>query len=130
MHTELSLKQDQVVTLAREQGMQELLKPLSREIHLFDSYIAGTARLKDPAPLQSLKAGDKLTLRREDSRFDDNTIAILNEAGEKLGLIPEKDSVIFARLMDAGKLIIARVKEIEQHSGFQKIAIGIYLVDF
>ena len=87
------------------QGLGDLIKPLTREIHLFDSFIAGTSYLKDPDVLKKASIGDTLSLRRESSNlFDSNAILILNESGEKYGYVPEKDNMIFARLMDAGKL--------------------------
>ena len=47
-----------------------------------------------------------------------------------IGYVPEKDNIIFARLMDAGKMLAAKIKDIEKKGSFTKIAIGIYLVDF
>ena len=35
-----------------------------------------------------------LILQREDNKFDSNAILILNEAGKKLGYIPEKDQIV------------------------------------
>ena len=55
---------------------------------------------------------------------------LLTEAKRKLGYVPEKDNLIFARLMDAGKLLAARIKKIEKKGSFNQISIGIYLVDF
>lgn len=113
------------------QELGELIKPLTRDIHLFDSFIAGTSYLKDPGILQKAVIGDTLTLRRErDNRFDDNAIMILNGNGEKYGYIPEKDNMVIARLMDAGKLIAAKIKNIQAKGSFTMISIGIYLTDF
>ena len=113
------------------QGLGDLIKPLTREIHLFDSFIAGTTHLKDPDVLKKAAVGDMLTLRRENSnRFDSNAILILNADGEKYGYVPEKDNVIFARLMDAGKMLAAKIKDMEIKGSFARISIGIYLVDF
>ena len=126
MGTELSISTGQMMALTEK----EMIKPLIREIHLFDSYIAGTTRLEDASVLENLPEGAKLNLRREDNKFDSNAILILNEQGKKLGYVPEKDNIIFARLMDAGKCLTAKVKTIEEHGGFKKIAIGIYLKDF
>jgi hypothetical protein len=54
-----------------------------------------------------------------------------NEACKKLGYIPEKDNVIFSRLMDAGKLLSANIIEIKKKStDYYQVNIGIYLVDF
>ena len=113
------------------QGLGDLIKPLTREIHLFDSFIAGTSYLKDPDVLKKAAVGDTLTLRRESGNpFDSNAILILNESGEKYGYLPERDNIIFARLMDAGKLLAAKIKNIQPKGTFTLISIGIYLVDF
>jgi len=46
-----------------------------------------------------------------------------------LGYIPEEDSSIFARLMDAGKLLRGRISSIGNECGLTKIVVGIFLVD-
>ena len=110
--------------------LDTLLKPLIQEIHLFDSFVAGTTHLKDPSVLDNLKEGSGLKLIREDNKFDDNAIKITDEQDRKIGYVPEKDNIVFARLMDAGKVLGAKVNNIEKKGSFTKIAIGIYLVDF
>ncbi len=71
-----------------------------------------------------------LNLKREDNKFDGKAILVLNDAGQKLGYVSEKDNVVFARLMCAGKLLKAKVTDVELKGGFHMIRIGIYLVDF
>ena len=128
---EVSLHQTGELVMAMENhDLGELLQPLIREIHLFDSFVAGTTHLKDPSVLEEIKVGDSLSLLREDNKFDSNAIMILTAEKKKLGYVPEKDNIIFARLMDAGKMLAAKIKEIEKKGSFTKIAIGIYLVDF
>ena len=127
---ELTLTNENAVALMQEMNIGSIIKPLSKEILLFDSYIAGTSHVRDESVYDGLKEDDKLVLRREDNKFDSNAILVLNEKGEKLGYIPEKDNIVFARLMDAGKLLIAKVKDMEILDGFRQIRIGIYLVDF
>ena len=131
MANELSTQQTgQLVQTIDSQGIGELLKPLIREIHLFDSYVAGTTHLDDKSVLEEIKTGDKLNLQRENNKFDDNAILIITENKKKLGYVPEKDNLVFARLMDAGKMLAARITKIEKRGGFHQISIGIYLVDF
>ena len=113
-----------------QQGIGQMLKPLIKEIHLFDSFVAGTTHLQDTSVLEEINVGDKLSLMREDNKFDDNAIVIITESKKKLGYVPEKDNIIFARLMDAGKLLAARITKIEKRGSFCQISIGIYLVDF
>ena len=80
--------------------------------------------------MEDIKIGDELTLQREDNRFDSNAILILDAQKRKLGYVPEKDNIIFARLMDAGKLLKAQITKIEKKGNYTRISVGIYLVDF
>ena len=93
--------------------------------------MAGTTHIKDESVFDEIKEGDKLILQREpENRFDENAILVLNEAGKKLGYIPEKDNIVFARLMDAGKYLTAKIEHMEPKGSFRQININIYLVDF
>ena len=131
MANELTTNRTGELVLAMEHNeIGELLQPLIREIHLFDSFVAGTTHLKDTSVLEEIKVGDQLSLLRENNKFDSNAILILTADKKKLGYVPEKDNIIFARLLDAGKMLAAKIKGIEKKGSFTKIAIGIYLVDF
>lgn len=131
MANELTTNQTGELVLAMEQhAIGDLLQPLIREIHLFDSFVAGTTHLSDSSVLEEIKVGDQLSLLRENNKFDSNAILILTADKKKLGYVPEKDNIIFARLLDAGKMLAAKIKGIEKKGSFTKIAIGIYLVDF
>lgn len=123
-------KQGGLVQVLSKGDMTQVLKPLTKEIYLFDTYIAGTSHIDDQSIIKTLKSGDALILRREDNKFDDKAILVLTEQKTKLGYIPEKDNLIFAHLMDAGKMLTARVEGIQEHVGFTQINIRIYLVDF
>ena len=127
----ISVNPDILMKSQDQQGLADLIKPLTREIYLFDSFIAGTSHLKDPDILKKAAIGDTLTLRREsDNRYDSNAILIMNQDGEKYGYVPEKDNIIFSRLMDAGKLLVAKISNIQPKGSFTMISIGIYLIDF
>lgn len=131
MENELTIGKENMVSLVTDNPLCDLIKPLSREILLFDSYVAGTSYIEDETIIDELKQGDKLSLVREpDNRFDGNAILVLDPKKRKLGYIPEKDNIVFTRLMDAGKYLTATVKDIYPGSSFRKINIGIYLVDF
>ena len=121
----------EIATIATTQGLAPLIKPLVKEILLFDSFVAGTTHLKEPAVLDEIKVGDKLVLRREENKYDDKAIMILTSDGKKLGYVPEKDNVVFSRLMDAGKMLAAKITEIQPRGkSFKLIKIAIFLVDF
>lgn len=130
MANELEIKKEGVVSLVENHDLGDIIKPLIKEIHLFDSYIAGTTHLEDKTVLDVIKVGDNLSLQREDNKFDSNAVIIFAEDKRKLGYVPEKDNIVFARLMDAGKLLKAKITKIDQKGSFKQISIGIYLVDF
>ena len=130
MANEIVEKKESAVAAIESHELGDIIKPLIREIHLFDSYIAGTTHLEDSTVLDAIKVGDVLTLQREENKFDSNAILILNEDKKKLGYVPEKDNIVFARLMDAGKLLKAKITQISQKGSFKQIGVGIYLVDF
>ncbi len=131
MENELTIGKQNMVSLVTDNSLGDLIKPLSHEILLFDSYIAGTAYIEDEAVFDEIREGDKLVLKREpENRFDGNAILVLDSQKRKLGYIPEKDNIVFARLMDAGKYLTAKVNDIDPYGSFRRISISIYLVDF
>lgn len=131
MANDIIVSSENALALSEERDVSKLLKPLQKEIHLFDSFIAGTSHLEDKSVLEKVTEGDKLIFRRDpDNRFDENAILVLNADKQKLGFIPEKDNSVFARLMDAGKMLNGKVTEVKKKGSFTQISMGIYLVDF
>jgi hypothetical protein len=130
MKKELSVRKEELTQFVEEKGSAPLLRPLVKEIELFDTFVSGASYSLTPETLAQLKLGDPLSLLREKNRFDDNAIALYTEKKEKLGYVPESDNVVFARLLDAGKLLKARISKIDKKGDFSVIAIKIYLVDF
>ena len=131
MGNELTVSKKNMVSLMTGNPLGDLIKPLSHEILLFDSYVAGTSHVKDESVFDDLKVGDQLILKREpENRFDDKAILVLDAKKRKLGYIPERDNMVFARLMDAGKYLMAKVDYYEPQGAFRQIKINIYLVDF
>ncbi len=132
MENELIIGNENAVSLmSNDSKLGNLIKPLSHEILLFGSYIAGTAYIDDKTILDELKGGDKLILLREpDNKFDENAVLVLDSKKRKLGYIPEKDNTVFARLMDSGKYLMAKVRYIWPEMMFNKIEIDIFMIDF
>ena len=52
---ELMIKNDDLAVLTQAKGIGDVLKPLIKEIHLFDTYIAGTTHLKDKTVLDEIE---------------------------------------------------------------------------
>ena len=130
MKNELEIKKDDLLTVVEDKSLGELIKPLVNEIHLFDTVIAGTTYIDDETVYETLENGEKLILQRENNKFDSKAILILNQDKKKLGYVPERDNMVFSRLMDAGKLLIAKVISVRNRDGFYRVSIGIYLVDY
>jgi hypothetical protein len=131
MPNELTKSQQNLVSIINESGITNLIEPLVKEIYLFDTYIAGTSFVEDKDIFSTLRENDHLILRRDvNNKFDEKAILVLTQSQQKLGFIPRKDNEIFSRLLDAGKLLTASIKEINLKGDFYTIKINIYLVDF
>ena len=129
MSNDMTVVNNSDISIIKNHELGQLIQPLIREIYLFDTYIAGTTHLKDSSVLDAIQVGDELTLQREDNPFDKKAILVLNSKRQKLGYVPERDNVVFSRLMDAGKILKAKIAKIKKQGSFTKISIGIYLVD-
>ncbi|WP_103981685.1 HIRAN domain-containing protein [Helcococcus massiliensis] len=112
----------------QETGL-DLPKPFERDIYLFDSHVAGTSHIDNIEIIgEQLKDGDRLVFYREpDNETDPQAIRIETLAKEKIGYVPRQDNIIFSRLMDAGKVLFAKVVEKELLGEWLKIKIKIYL---
>lgn len=130
MSNDLVVNKNELIDAIEDKSLSDIIKPLVTEIHLFDTYIAGTTYIEDQSVFDNLETGTKLTLVREENKFDDKAIVVLDPEKRKLGYIPEKDNLIFSRLMDAGKLLVAKIASHDIKGTFHKIGIGIYLVDY
>lgn len=130
MSTELTVKDTDLLNAMAQTDLSDLIKPLVNEIHLFDTYVAGTTHIDEQSVFDGIEIGNKLILVREENKFDDRAIIIQTSDGGKLGYVPEKDNLVFSRLMDAGKLLTAIIRSHEVKGTYHKIGIGIYLVDY
>ena len=104
-------------------------KPFERDIFLFDTYVAGTSYIEGIEKLEpNMHEGDRLDFFREPNNpYDAQAIMIRNSDGIKIGYVPRADNVIFARLMDAGKLLFGRITSKEMQGAWLKIGIKVYL---
>lgn len=118
-----------VSLLHGKNGVISIPKPFERDIFLFDTYVAGTSHIEGMEELEPhLQTGDRLDFFREpDNQYDAQAIVIKTADGVKIGYVPRQDNVIFARLMDAGKLLFGRISEKEKKGKWVKISIDIFL---
>lgn len=105
-------------------------KPFEREIYLFTTHIAGTTHVDNIFEIEkNVNVGDRLSFFREDNKHDELAIRVETEKEDKLGYVPREDNIVFARLMDAGKELYAKVKTKEIVEAWVRIEIDIYLKD-
>lgn len=107
----------------------DIPRPFEQDIYLFDTYVAGTTHVEGIEGIYStLKIEDKLVFYREiENEHDPQAIRIETLEKEKIGYVPHQDNVVFSRLMDAGKVLFAKVMEKEMRGKRARIKIKIYL---
>ena len=106
-------------------------KPFQKDILLFETHVAGTSHIEGIEDLEPfIQVGDRLDFFREvTNSYDQNAIEIRNTDGVKIGFVPQKDNIVFSRLMDAGKMLYGTVESKEMVGNWLKIQIAIYLQD-
>lgn len=106
-------------------------KPFNRQIFLFETHIAGTSHIENMDKLaEKIEIGTRVSFYREASNeYDPGAIKVEVDDGSKIGYIPKADNPVFARLMDAGKLLFGKVKEKGKKENWYNIKIYIYLDD-
>ncbi|MBI5330895.1 MAG: HIRAN domain-containing protein [Betaproteobacteria bacterium] len=82
---------------------------LGREIELLVTYIAGMEHHNSQEQARALPLEGECTLRREpDNAHDERAIAV-HWQGRRIGYVPRRSNPVLAALMDAGKLLRARL---------------------
>lgn len=126
----IELGGDGLLALLHGKNGESLIpKPFERDIFLLDTHVAGTTHIEGIDELELyLKSGDRLNLFREpDNPYDEFAILIKTMDGVKIGYIPQKDNIIFARLMDAGKLFGGKITEKEKKGNWLRIKIQVFM---
>ncbi len=124
------------VRVVTQQLMDKTLKeqlfvlPFARDIFLLETHVAGIAYHQADSAKTQISSGMALCLRREPgNQHDDLAIEVLTVAGDKLGYVPRDRNPVLARLMDAGKLLVAEVAQIGEWYRQADIRIKIMLRD-
>ena len=79
--------------------------PKSKRIFLLDTYLSGTKYIRNFG--LKIKDAHILDLYREFNGVSLNAVAAFNANKEKVGYVPKEQNEIIARLIDAGKKIVA-----------------------
>lgn len=119
MTTELTVTTFTQHLMAKTFDRQRLSLPFGRDIFLLETHVAGLAYHQANTAVPGLAVGQSLTLRREPANPHDTlAIEILALSGLKLGYIPRHRNPVLARLMDAGKQLLASVESIGADSRY------------
>ena len=111
-------------------GKDGALQPFAREVFLLECVVAGTAFRSVKTVEPQLKAGAMLALKREPTNpHDPLAIMVLAETGHHLGYVPRAKNEALARLMDAGKILFAKLEAKDWQSDWLKLTAHIYLRD-
>lgn len=126
------LDKNKIIEVKHENDL-DLAKPFEKEILLLETYVAGTRYIEGLDELaQYLEVDEKLYLYREiDNAYDPKAIIVKNDNDIKLGYIPRHDNLILSRLMDAGKLLYAKITDLDNgyYGDNIEIEIEVYLKD-
>ncbi|MCX7066536.1 MAG: HIRAN domain-containing protein [Methylococcales bacterium] len=108
------------MTTLTQQLMQRTLQktaialPFAQDIFLLETHVAGLHYYDIKNLHEALKITDVLQLCREPSNsHDELAIEIFTLSRQKLGYVPKFRNPVLARLMDAGKLLVAEVASIQ-----------------
>lgn len=144
---ELIVNQNETELIASLHSGLDLPMPFEQDIFLYGTVIAGTNYRENIEELYDrLQEGDMVTLIREpENPYDEYAIRIdvdadgvpgydpsvtdLSDQSFMLGYVPRAYNKVFARLMDAGKLLYGTVRLKEIIDGYHKIVVKIYLRD-
>lgn len=125
----------------------DLPMPFEQDIFLYGTEIAGTSYRENIGELyERIQEGDLVTLIREpENPYDEFAIRIdvdadgtpgynpavtdLSDRSQMLGYVPRAYNKVFARLMDAGKLLYGVIRHKERNGGYHRIVVKIYLRD-
>ncbi len=112
-------------------GNEGALMPFAREIMLIECQIAGTSHRDVKSIEPSLVPDALLVLKRESTNpHDALAIMIFNEAGAHLGYVPRAKNEALARLMDAGKLLFAKIESKSWQGDWLRVEVRVYLRDY
>ena len=105
--------------------------PYSEDILLLSTFAAGTTHVAGIEELEPcLQPGDRVKLVRvPDNPSDPNAIKLYTRDGVKLGYVPRQENQILARLMDAGKLLYAVIREKSWRGAWLQLGIDIYMTE-
>lgn len=109
MSSNISVVNENLIAEVGKNGISSVLKPLTKEIKLIECNLQCT-ELADPSIIKKLSVAEKLTLRIDkDNIFDSSAVGVYDANSNIIGYIPSWVSPVPNNLINAGKLVIAKV---------------------
>ena len=124
---ELIVKNDSALQIAKKLGTQTVIKPLEKEIFLNNVFVRDV--LLHGEKLIHLKSGDDIQLKREPQPYDEFIVGVYDR-NRRLGELADFDEGVFARLLDAGKKLVAKVKNVVMTPEYNSLEISITMIDY
>lgn len=88
--------------------------PFAKDIFLLETHVAGLNYYEINTLNAPLTVAEPLLLRREPNNPHDSlAIIVLTDSSQKIGYVPRHRNPILARLMDAGKVLVAEVASLQ-----------------
>lgn len=88
--------------------------PFAKDIFLLETHVAGLNYYEINTLNAPLTVAEPLLLRREPNNPHDSlAIIVLTGSSQKIGYVPRHRNPILARLMDAGKVLVAEVASLQ-----------------
>lgn len=111
MANELAVVEDNWLELAGKYN--DLPMPFEQTVFLAECHLARTDLIEDMlVKTENVEAGTPLTLKRTNVDAEDvQAIAALTAGGDTVGYVPRRYAALMARLMDAGKALVAKVTD-------------------
>lgn len=111
--------------------IDQVSRPVKKEIFLFRTSLVGTSNVKKEDGLWELMPEVPLLLQREvNNKFDKYAISVFTEDHKPLGYIPRTHNKILARLMDAGKILYAREYVALNMISYWEVEIEVFMMDY
>ena len=125
--SKLVQKEQNAIEIATKYGIDKAIKPLTQEIYLQDYFVKGV--IFEAEKLQLLQVGQELNMQLEDTPFDEQCINIV-EGDKLLGELMPKEAEVLIHLMQAGKKLTAKVKNVVILPEYAALQVSIFMTDF
>ena len=91
----------------------QIQMPFGEEVFLDAMEVSRSLETRDMLfKCKKITVGDTLVLKREPrNKFDSLAIRVETVEGVNIGYVPREKNGILARLMDAGKLVVAKIRD-------------------